>query len=501
MLKKLAQQTVIYGLGTILSRLVNYLIVPIHTSYFEEEADYGIITIFYAYAVFLNVLYTYGMETAYFRHANKEDINPQQLYDTALMSLIGSSLVFSGLIAWQAQKLAAVAKFPDMWLFVVWFAVILASDAISVVPFARLRQEGKAVLFVAIRLANILLNVGLTWFFLVACASAFAGDWGESARQWAAAFFHPQYALHYAFGSNMVASLLTLLLLSPWLLQLRFRFSWPLYRHLLMYGSPLIIAGLAFGINESGDKLILTYWLPPDLYPNLTNKAVVGIYGAAYKLSIFITLAVQAYKFAAEPFFFGKMKEENPKPFYALSLDWFVIATAGMFVVVSTNRWWIADLFIRNKDFHVALDVVPVLLMANVCLGMYYNLAIWFKVSDRTQFGAWIGLAGAGITILANLTMIPYLGYMGCAFATLLCYGSMAVLTFLLGQKYYPISYPLGKILLSLGISVALVMVYELFKSNQAEFGIRLWFSILIILPYAAYVGLRAWQAGWLARQ
>ena len=459
--KKLASQTAIYGVSSIVGRVLSYLLVPIYTGHFAA-AEYGIVTGLYAYVSFLNVVFTYGLETTFFRFANRPGEDRQALYNHTLSLLLLSSAGLTALLMLLARPLLALLHLPPGHEeYALWVALILGLDAVAALPFARLRLENKARNFAAIRLANILLYVGLNLFFVVLCPAVLGSAPGSALaglRPLVAAVYDPGRGVGYVFLANLAASAFTLLLLTRELLD--FRFRWPdlaFLQPLLAYALPLMLMGLAGMVNETLDRIMLPAWLPAGFYPGLSRLGAVGVYGACYKLSIFMSLIIQAFRYAAEPFFFAQSTEKNSPATFALVLKWFTLCCAFIFVGISTNLSWIGPLFLRRPEYLTGLAVVPILLLANLFLGVYYNLSVWFKLTDKTYYGTYLGAAGAVLTIALNFLLIPVLGYLGSAWATLACYFLMAGLCWWLGERHFPVPYPVGRLLLWLLAAVALV--------------------------------------------
>ncbi len=456
MLKKLASETAIYGISSTLARLINYLLVFLHT-YAFETSSYGIVAKFYAWAAILNILYTYGMETAYFRFASKKGADSERVYNSALSSLLLTGLLFSGTGFFFSGSIAGLLGHPESGKYVQWFALIVLTDAVTAIPFARLRIEKKALVFASIKVAVVTVNVLLNVFFLYFCRGVYDGEFWQEALPFVLRIYDPELGLGYAFFCNMLSSLLALPLLWRPISKWRFHIDPTVYRQMLRYAYPLVFSGLAYTVNEVLDRLLLEHWLPVGFYPGKSSLDAVGIYASCYKLSIFITLAVQGYRYAAEPFFFSKAADTDKDEAYALALKYFVLACTAMFVVISANVELIGSMFLRQAAYREGLDIVPFLLMANVMLGIYYNLSIWFKISDQTKFGAYISIAGAFVTLLGNWLLIPVLGYTGAALATLGCYTFMATACYFLGRRYHPIPYDLKSALYYLGVSSACV--------------------------------------------
>ncbi|OGX88328.1 oligosaccharide flippase family protein [Hymenobacter glacialis] len=440
--KKLASQTAVYGVSSIVGRVLTYLLVPVYTAAFAA-AEYGVVTGLYAYVSFLNVVFTYGMETTFFRFANRPGTDRRELYSRVQTLLLLSSAVLTAGLLLLARPLADLLNIPaGHERYVVWVALILGLDALAAIPFARLRLENKARKFAAIKLASIALNVALNLFFIVLCPAVMRGEWLPGLQPLVARLYDPAVGVGYVFLSNLVASGLTLLLLWRELLGFRFRLNLEPLRPLLKYAYPLMFMGLAGMVNETLDRILLPLWLPKDFYPGQSSLTAVGIYGACYKLSIFMSLVIQAFRYAAEPFFFAQSTEKNSPATFAMILKWFTLCCAVIFVGISLNVEDFGQLFLRRPEYLQGLVVVPILLLANLFLGVYYNLSVWFKLTDKTYYGTYIGVGGAVLTIALNFLLIPVLGYLGCAIATLACYFMMAMLCWRLGERHFPVPYP-----------------------------------------------------------
>ena len=455
--KKLASQTAVYGVSSIVGRVLTYLLVPIYTGAFAA-AEYGVVTGLYAYVSFLNVVFTYGMETTYFRFANRPGTDRRELYDRTLSLLIVSTAVLTAVLMLLARPLLGLLEIPPGHeQYAVWVALILGLDALTAIPFARLRLENRARRFAGIKLAGIVANVVLNLFFIVLCPAVVSGHFRPALQPLVARMYDPRVGVGYVFLSNLVASGLTLLLLWRELLDFRFRLNLVFLRPLLNYAYPLMLMGLAGMVNETLDRILLPKWLPDNFYPGQSSLTAVGIYGACYKLSIFMSLVIQAFRYAAEPFFFAQSTEKNSPATFAMILKWFTLCCAVIFVGISLNVEDFGRLFLRRPEYLQGLVVVPVLLLANLFLGVYYNLSVWFKLTDKTYYGTYIGVGGAALTIALNFLLIPLLGYLGCALATLACYFMMAVLCWRLGERHFPVPYPALRLGLWLLFASALV--------------------------------------------
>lgn len=452
-IKKLAGQTAIYGLSSIIGRFLNYLLVPIHTDVFQPDR-YGVITEMYAYVAFLVIMLTYGMETAFFRFTNNPEHNKKKVFSTTLVSLLTTTTVFIALATTFSDSIATWMKYPDNAEYVTWFAFIVGLDAISSIPLARLRVENKPITFALANLTSVGVNIGLNLFFLLYCMPQYnAGNSNFLIET----FYSPEIGVGYVFIANLMASITKFLFLTPWMFKAKLRIDTKLLKLMIAYAMPLLVAGLAGIINETLDRILLKYLLFP-IKGEEGTMSIVGIYGACYKVSIIITLFIQAFRYAAEPFFFSQQKEANAKDTYAQVMNYFVIVCATIFLGVMLYLDFV-KYFIPNEDYWVGLKVVPILLFANIFLGIFYNQSIWFKLSDKTRWGAILAIVGAVITIVINFIWIPRYTYEASAWATMICYGSMMILSYFLGQKYYPVPYNVKKVISYLGFSLGLYLL------------------------------------------
>jgi O-antigen/teichoic acid export membrane protein len=455
-IKKLAGQTIWYGASSIFARFLYYLLTPYLTAKFAGGTGYGEMSLVYSLIPFLNVVVLFGFETAYFRFIQRKDAE-KDIYDTLLGSLLISTFLLTLLLLVFRQPIAnfiGVEKRPE---YITISACIIACDALSALPFARLRHEGKPRKFAAIRVAGILLNMFFAYFFLSICPNLVKQHPNSSLLL----FYNPHFGVGYVLIANLIQSAFQVLALSRQLLQFRFKLNFPLWKEVMIYALPLTIAGFGGMINETFDRIMLFRRLP------LTHDQAeyqVGIYGACYKLSLLITLFVQAFRMGAEPFFFKQSIEESAQRTYARVMKFFVITVCLMFLFVALylNVW---KGFIRDPTMYVGLKVVPILLFANMFLGIYYNLSIWYRLTKNTRAGAYSTLIGAGITLIINYIFIPSSSYMASAWATFLCYGSMMVISFIWGQKVYRVPYAWKK-LTAYMVIVALIYFFHHFVTG-----------------------------------
>jgi len=417
-LKKLASQTAVYGLSSVIGRFLNYLLVPLYTRYFLPS-EYGVVTEMYAYVAFLVIVLTYGFETAFFRFSKKEN-DVKVVYSTALISLLISSALFVLLVFLSSDSISNLMGYGIETKYIEWFAIIVALDAISSISFASLREQNKALRFASIRLLNIFVNIGFNLYFIV----------------------YKEYGIEYIFISNLISSAVTILLLLPVMLKSVWVFDKKLWSKMRVYALPLLIAGLAGITNETIDRILLKHLLPnPEI-----SATELGLYGAFYKLSILMTLFIQTFRFAAEPFFFAQANNKNSKTVYADVMKYFTIIMSVIFLGV-TIFYDIIKGFL-GSDYHDERGflVVSILLLANLFLGIYYNLSIWYKLTEKTKYGAYLSLFGAIITLILNFILIPKIGFVGSAWATLICYFSMTVASYYIGKKHFPIPYQVERI-------------------------------------------------------
>lgn len=475
-LKKLASQTAIYGLPTIVGRLLNYFLTPLYT-YMYTTSEFGDVTSAYAYVSFLLVFLTYGMETSLFRFSQTE-IEKETVYASALISLLVSSVSFVLIAGLFAIPISETLKFSGHPEYIIWFAIILGCDAFSAIPFARLREQGKAKRFAIIRSLNILINIGLNLFFIWFCKGVHESS-DSSFKAFVDCIYNPEIGIGYIFISNLWASVITLLLLTPEIISVKWKMDIDIWKRMMKYGIPLLIAGLAGMTNETLDRTLIPYLLPEEI-----GKSQNGIYGACYKVAILMTIFIQAFRFAAEPFFFSQSKEKDSKETNAVIMKYFVIICSTIFLGTTMNLDWIQ--YFVGADFRKGMDVVPILLLANLFLGIFINQSIWYKLTGQTGYGAILTIFGAIITISLNLYWIPRIGYMGSAWATLICYGSMMIVSYFLGNKHYPVNYDLKRILGYLGLSLTLYFISRLIKTETVT--INLLLNNLLLVAFVGFV-------------
>ncbi|RAJ03966.1 O-antigen/teichoic acid export membrane protein [Chitinophaga skermanii] len=484
-IKKLTGQTLIYGVPTILGRFLNVFLTFGLTYLFNTTADFGNYSVVYAYVTFLNVIFTYGMETSYFRFSNSSDFK-KDVFPTAMSSILGTTLVLSLIMIACSGWIAALWKIEDHPEYVVWFACIIGFDAIATIPFAKLRNEGKALQFSLIKFTNIIIQVFCTLYFVGLC------PW--LAKHHPDSIFLSVYnpnisAVGYTFISNLIASGSTLLLLSKEFKQYNFTFNKTLWRDMMAYSLPLIVVGLAGMVNEALDRTLLDHLLPYDVE---TNKSMIGIYAASYKIAALINIFIQIFRMGAEPFFFNESNKNNAQQVYANVMYFFTIICMAIFLGVSlfSDTIWIRYLVDsrQHPEYLQGLQVIPVLAFGYVCLGIYYNLTIWYKLTNKTLIGSYVTVMGAVITIVLNIWWIPKIGFVGSAWATMLCYLIMTIVTYIVGQRYYYVPYNVKAILLYVGFGVLIFVAYWWGAGSVKSMPIRLGLGVLGLLLYVGLV-------------
>jgi O-antigen/teichoic acid export membrane protein len=477
--KKLAGQTIWYGASSIFARFLYYLLTP-YLTFKLTGSGYGEMSLVYAMIPFLNVIFTSGIETAYFRYVQRDE-HKEDLYNTSMVYIIISTLLLSLVLITFTDEVAEIISVKEHPEFITLIAFVVAFDTLSTLPFARLRQEGRPVKFALIRICGILINIAVILFFLTICPMI-AADNPDSV--WLL-LYDEDDNVKYVIIANLVASFATLLFLSKELLQFRWRFNKKLWQEMMIYALPLILAGFGGIVNETFDRIMLGWWAPFNTLEAVQTE--VGTYSAVYKLSILITLFIQAFRMGAEPFFFQQAKGDNPQRVYARVMKFFVITICIMFLVVALflDVW---KHFIQNPAMWEGLKVVPVLLLANMFLGIYYNLSIWYKVANRTMTGAYITLIGAGITLVINYLFIPTFSYMACAWATFFCYGTMMVLSYLWGQKQYPVPYAWKKLLAYMVIVVLLYFIHAGINSFWDSISLSIMSGLILTLCFVIFI-------------
>ena len=485
-IKALAGQTVIYGMGTIVPRLLNYLLVPLYVRVFAPGV-YGQITDLYAWMALLIALLTYGMETTFFRFTQKE--NPDKVFNNIVSCIITTTTIFLIFYVFLYKNFAHLIQYEHNTQYVLLLGIIVALDALTAVPFAKLRNNNKAKLFTIIKIANVTLCVGLNLFFLLVIP--------ETALAISEKVFGSQAGLLvWVLISNVLSSFLSLLLLLPQFKNFHFELNKSLIRPMLAYSLPILLICLVGMVNEVADKILIKYLTPiPDaetlatLGMSAQEYALeqLGIYGANYKLAVLMTIFIQMFRYASEPFFFGKAKDRNAPELYAKVMTYFVIFCLliflGVMLYMDVLKYFVGK---EGSDYHEGLIIVPIVLIANMFYGIVFNLSIWFKLTDRTFSGTIISIIGASMTLLCLFVLVPQIGYLGAAIAHLACYTAMMLVSYFWGQKVFPVPYQVGRILLYMIFAIGIFLLSTVFADYSLVS--KLIINTLLILVYLGIV-------------
>lgn len=474
--KSLFKQTAIYGLATVLPRMFSFLLVPLYVDVLTKAA-YGEVTVIFAYIMFFNVILAYGMETAFFRFYNKE-VNKANVVSTSTVSVFWTSIGFLAVALLFRNTLAQWAGVQTEYItYGIW---ILVLDALVIIPFSQLRAFQRPMVYAVVKIANVAINLGLNLFFLLYLPTVAAANPGT----FISSMYVEGFQIGYIFIANLIASLLTLGYFLPSYFKISWKFDRTLWKQMMRYGFPVLIAGIAFAINEHFDKILLDYLLPQDI-----AKEEVGAYSACYKLGLFMVLFATAFRLGIEPFFFSHSGNENAKETYAAITKYFVIFGSMILLGVIVFADLLKYIMLPNPKYWEAMKVVPLIIVANFFLGIYNNLSVWYKLTDKTKVGAYISLVGAALTLALNFLLIPVFqekwgdGYMGSAIATIAAYGSMMAISWYLGNKYYPIPYDMKKIFGYLGVSIVFSVISFYWFREKYYVGIPL----LILFMYFIY--------------
>ena len=436
--KNLFKQTLIYGLATVLPRMLTFLLNPLYVKQLPKQ-EFADVSIVFAWLVFFNVILSYGMETAFFRFFNSEN-DKKKVNSTAMLSIFWSSIAFLVIALLYRKSLADWGNINVEYVtYTIW---ILALDALVIIPFSSLRAEKRPLFYAVIKIGSVFINVAFNLFFLLVLPKlAHNNPDGIFST-----FYYPGFEVGYIFISNLIASLATFLVLSPDYFKLNWKFDWALWRKMMNYGFPILLAGLAFAINEHFDKIFLEKLHVP--------KSEIGAYSACYKIGMFMVLFRTAYSLGIEPFFFSHASNENAQQTYATITKYFVIFGSFICLFVVAFIDLIKQPLVPNEEYWEAIKVVPLIVLANFFLGIYTNLSVWYKLIDKTKIGAYISIIGAIVTLALNWILIPKYSYYGSAIATIAAYGTMMVISFRMGQKKYPIPYDINRILGYLGLTI-----------------------------------------------
>ncbi len=475
-LKSLAKDTVIYGASSIVGRFLNYLLVPLYTIQLKADTGgYGIITNVYALTALLLVILTYGMETGYFRFSNRKELNPDTVYSTTLWSVGTTSLFFIAVCALFLSPINRFLGYEAHPEFIMMMAFVVGMDAFQCIPFARLRQQGRALRFVGIKFLFIIPNILLNLFFYLACPWLMVHAPGTVS--W---FYDPSYGAGYAFVANLVCTSLQMIALAPELTGFRHRFDAALLKRMLSYSFPLLILGIAGILNHTADKILF-----PFLFENKQQAQVqLGIYGAASKVAMLLAMLTQAFRYAYEPFVFGKNREGDHRNLYAKAMKFFVIF--GLMAFLAVMFYMDILKYIIDPSYWPGLQVVPVVMAAELLMGIYFNLSFWYKLTDQTRWGAYFSVTGCAVVIALNLIFVPQYGYIACAWAAFAGYALVTLLSYLIGQRKYPIQYDVRGIMRYVFLAAALYVSSEYLPFT--ELWVRMIYRTGLLAIFVIYV-------------
>lgn len=453
-MKKLLNETIIYGIGAILPRVITFLLNPLYIHYIDREA-FSVFTSLYSWIALINVVLTFGFETSFFRFSAEKE-NEKKAFDTSFWFIFGLAFVFLISVLIFITPLSLMMDYAKNPEFLRWFAFIAFFDAICVIPFAWLRFHNMPIKYSVIRISSILVQTLVVVALFIFIPKNIAENLGFNGQ------------VSYPFISNLLGSITTFLLLLPIVLKIKFRFSKELFTRMISYSWPIMVAGLAFQVNENYDKITQYYNI---------SKADAGAYGGCYKLAVLMTLFVTAYRMGIEPYFFKQMNNANAKENYAKVTEYFSFFASIVAMGIIANVSWLKKAFITDSSYWSAIDIVPIIVIANLCFGIYYNLSTWYKVTDRTQVGTVISWFGAGLTMILHFLFLKKYGFMVSAWVTLIAYFSMMVLSYFLGQKYYPIPYRVKKI----SFFLVLLMIFSFISVYVFKYNFWLSNSLFVI--------------------
>lgn len=477
-LKALAKDTAIYGLSSIVGRFLNYLLVPLYTATLSAASGgYGVITNVYAYTALLLVILTYGMETTFFRFANKEGEDPRRVYSTALMAVGFTSLVFIVLVLTFISPISAAMGYAEHPSYVWVMAVTVALDAFQCIPFAYLRYKKRPVKFAALKLANIVMSIALNLVFFLALPAWYESTGGDG---FVSKIYSPEVGVGYAFYINLFCSGALMFLLVKELTGFKYVFDRALMRRMLSYSWPILVLGIAGILNQTADKILFPY-----IYKGADAHAQLGIYGAASKIAMIMAMITQAFRYAYEPFVFGKAKDKDNRKTYAKAMKCFVVFTLLAFLAVIGYMDILKHLI--GSDYWEGLKVVPIVMAAEIMMGVYFNLSFWYKLIDKTIWGAWFSGAGCLVLVIVNVVFVPRYGYMACAWAGFAGYGTAMLLSYFVGQKHYPINYPVKDMALYVVVAVVLCLAMRWANASLPVWG-ALAANTLLLLAFAAMI-------------
>ena len=474
-IKKLAGQTAYYGISSILGRMLNFALVPLYTRVLAE-GEYGDVINLYGVAAFLNIVYTYGLETAFFRFTTKQ--KSQDAYHYTGTAILFTSVVLSTALFFLAPNIIGLTTAGNHPEYLQYLAAIIFIDAVVAIPFAKLRLDERPVKFAVIRLTVIGITIGLNLLFLRVFPSIMAGEYLSGLQSIVDPIYDPEMGIGYIFIANLIANSLYLPLLFKEFSQLRIRFNWKAFKPILRYALPIFIMGLAAMFNDQGYSILFNF-----LFENGDEQ--IGVYGSAFKLSVFMMLGIQAFRYAGEPFFFSHAEDRQAPPLFARVMHYFIIFNICIMVGIAVNIELISDVFLGRPGYKGALNVLPILLLAKLMFGIYVNLSVWFKIKDKTIFGTYYATIGALITLAGHiwLVTIPSVGYTGSAISALACYSVMCLLCYIKGRQVFPVPYQFKKPLLYLILALAVIYFSNLIQleTSWLQYGLDLFITLAFL--------------------
>ena len=475
-LKSLAKDTAIYGMSSIVGRFLNYLLVPLYTAVLPASSGgYGVVSNVYAYTALILVLLTFGMETGFFRFANKSDENPEKVYTNTLLFVGGLSLLFVILGMTFLHPIASFLEYPDHADYVGMMILVVALDSFQCVPFAYLRYKKRPIKFAAIKMLNIIGNICLNLFFLLLCPWLYV-----HAPETVSWFYHPDYLVGYIFVSNLLMSAIQLFFFVPELKGFSYRADWQLIKRMVAYSFPILIFGLVGILNQTVDKMIY-----PFLFDDRQEGLVqLGIYSATSKVALVMAMFTQAFRYAYEPFVFGKNKEADNRKVYAAAMKYFFIFSLLAFLTVMGYMDILK--FMVARDYWEGLSVVAIVMGAEIFKGIYFNLSFWYKLTDDTRWGAYFSLIGCAVILVLNVWLVPLYGYVASAWASVAGYGAITLLSYVIGQKKYPVVYPLKDMAVYLILAAVLFVLSEIVSVEHVIW--RLLYHTLLICIFVAFI-------------
>lgn len=472
-LRKLTGETAIYGMPSIIGRFLNWWLTPYWTYVLVKQSDLGQVSNIYAYVAFLLVILTFGMETGYFRFASKEK-NPIKVFSTSMFTLLITTSVFLLLFFIGLQDITAFLDIEGYSTILIIVALTLVIDVLSTLPFAALRLANRPLKFALIKFINIGLNIGFNLIFL----TLFPLIVSKYPSGVISSIYSPELGIIYIFIANLIASFVTFILLIPYI-KISFSFDWILFRKMIKYSFPILIIGITGMVNQNIDKILIPKLLPQSAEP----MKQLGIYAASFKMAVVLNMFIQAFRYAFEPFFFNRKGDQTDKAMYAVIMKYFIII--GLMIFLALSSFVDVFKFIIRSDYHEGLGIIPIVLLANLFMGIYFNLSLWYKVTDKTHYGAIIGIIGSFITIFINVLLIPVIGYYASALAILACFISISVISYFWGMKHYPIQYKVGNFLFYLFVALVLFGIYWLVRTEQNTY---IWLAILVNIVFISVV-------------